>query len=126
MKTKPTEKFNVQRRCEEIHAQYGTSEMATYRIQQMCDKIAQDAFDEGKQSVIDNVKVLEWIDFGNGDWYMHTPFFDYGIQMDCADSKFYIKALGGYISTLGFDTSEEAKLFAEEDYKNRIKQALGL
>lgn len=54
MKTKPTEKFNVQKRCEEIHAQYGTSEMANYRIQQMCDKIAQDAFNEGRRSVIDN------------------------------------------------------------------------
>jgi hypothetical protein len=41
-RAKPTEKFNVQKRCEEIHAQYGTSEMANYRIQQMCDKIAQD------------------------------------------------------------------------------------
>lgn len=53
-RAKPTEKFNVQKRCEEIHAQHGTSEMANYRIQQMCDKIAQDAFNEGRRSVIDN------------------------------------------------------------------------
>src|SRR3712207_9092950 len=75
METKPTEKFNVQRRCEEIHAQYGTSEMANYRIQQMCDKIAQDAFDEGKQSVIDNIE-LSW----NGGYYTSTLFnIDYTI-----------------------------------------------
>lgn len=60
MKTKPTETINVQRRCEEIHAKYGTSEMANYRIQQMCNKIAQDAFNDGKQSVIDNIPKLKW------------------------------------------------------------------
>lgn len=79
-KTKPTEKFNVQKRCEEIHAQYGTSEMANYQLLLMCDKIENRAFEVGRQSVTENIPVPEWIDFGNGDWCMHTSFLDYGIQ----------------------------------------------
>ena len=61
-RAKPTEKFNVQKRCEEIHAQYGTSEMANYRIQQMCDKIENYAFEAGRNSVIDNIPDLEWVE----------------------------------------------------------------
>lgn len=125
-KIKSTEKFNVQRRCEEIHAQYGTSEMANYRIQQMCDKIENHAFEAGRKSVIDNIQKFEWINLENGYWYMHTPFFDYSIHMNCVDNKFYAKAMGKYIATFGFDTVEEAKLFTEKAHKNRIKEALGL
>lgn len=50
-------KFNVQKRCEEIHAQYGTSEMANYHILLMCDKIENRAFEAGRKSVIENVPI---------------------------------------------------------------------
>ena len=52
---KPTEKCNVQKMCEEIHAQYGTSEMANYQILLMCDKIENRAFEAGRQSVIEKL-----------------------------------------------------------------------
>ena len=42
-------KFNVQKRCEEIHDQYGTSEMANYNILLMCDKIENRAFEAGAE-----------------------------------------------------------------------------
>ena len=51
-------KFNVQKKCEEIHAQYGTSEMANYRIQLMCDKIENRAFEAGRKNVVENIPRL--------------------------------------------------------------------
>lgn len=124
-KTKPTENFNVQKRCEEIHAQYGTSEMANYRLQQMCDKIAQDAFDEGRQSIIENLPELEWTEttYNLEDYFLshnngwnYSIFFRGGAFKVCCNSDF----IGKFLSLTA------AKQAANEDYKKRIKQALGL
>lgn len=68
--------INVQRRCEEIHAQFGTSEMANYRIQQMCDAIEKRAFEEGYEIASDfarsltyeqKLEVAQWIVENNCD-----------------------------------------------------------
>lgn len=124
-RAKPTEIFNVQRRCEEIHTQYGTNEMANYRIQQMCDKIAQDAFNEGKQSVVENIPELEWTEttynledylLSNNNGWNYSVFFRGGAFKVHCNSNF----IGQFISLTA------AKQAANDDYKQRIKQALGL
>ena len=124
-KTKPTERFDVQRRCGEIHTQYGTSEIANYRIQLMCDKIAQDAFNEGRQSVIDNIPDLEWVLVSESQYKAKTPFFDYFIVF--FKGFWQVSILGIFnIVENEFATLYEAKQAANEDYKNRIKKVLGL
>ena len=124
-KTKPTENFNVQKRCEEIHFQYGTTEMANYRLQQMCDKIAQDAFNAGRESIIENLPELEWTEttYNLEDYFLshnngwnYSIFFRGGAFKVCCNSDF----IGQFLSLTA------AKQAANEDYKKRIKQALGL
>src|SRR3712207_5241667 len=117
-KTKPTERFNVQKRCEEIHAQYGTSEMANYRLQQMCDKIAQDAFDEGKQSVIDNIPDLKWSS-GKAETII-------GIFKITHCLNYYSFNLGEMKFWKNYDCIEDAVRAANDYYKNKIKKALGV
>lgn len=132
-KTKPTENFNVQKRCEEIHFQYGTTEMANYRLQQMCDKIAQDAFDQGRQSIIDNASKLDWEDigmYGQCGMYLdvcraHKPLMDYLIRQWYQPKDIELFAFGDIVKN-GFKSVEEAKVYADEMYKKEIKKVLGL
>lgn len=125
-------KFNVQKMCEEIHAKYGTSEMANYHIMLMCDKIENRAFEAGRKSVIENVPELKWEEIG--------LFGDRGMYVDiCRANKpleeFLIREwnhpkdielLSNSFSKSGFKTIEEAKSYAREMYKNRLKQVLEL
>lgn len=117
-KTKPTEKFNVQKRCEEIHAQYGTSEMANYRIQQMCDKIAKDAFNDGRNSVIDNIPDLVWPS-GRAETIIGTIELTHCLN-------YYSFRIGEMRFWKNYDCVEDAMKAANDYYKNRIKKVLGL
>ncbi|SFG56145.1 hypothetical protein [Prevotella sp. KH2C16] len=121
---KPTETFNVKRRCEEIHAQYGTSEMANYRLQQMCDKIAQDAFVEGMQSMIDNIPDLEWEECVGG-YIAETDIFNYYIDVnENVKEKYTLEFPTG--NPIYFLNIDEAKQAANKYYKGKLKKALGL
>lgn len=123
-KTKTTEKINVQRRCEEIHAQYGTSEMANYRILLMCDKIEKYAFEAGRNSMIDNIPNLEWVEEEYGELISYgfqgryiidrRNFLYFDTNMCCIAS--------GYDFSKKCNSLDEAKQAANEDYKNRIKK----
>jgi hypothetical protein len=117
-KTKTTEKINVQRRCEEIHAQYGTSEMANYRILLMCDKITKDAFNEGKQSVIDNIHDLVWLS-GRAETIIGTIELTHCLN-------YYSFRIGEMRFWKNYDCLEDAMKAANDYYKNRIKKILGL
>lgn len=117
-KTKPTEKFNVQKRCEEIHAQYGTSEMANYRIQQMCDKIAKGAFNDGRNSVIDNIPDLVWPS-GRAETIIGTIELTHCLN-------YYSSCIGEMRFWKNYDCVEDAMKAANDYYKNRIKKVLGL
>lgn len=122
--TKTTEKINVQRRCEEIHAQYGTSEMANYRILLMCDKIENYAFEAGRNSVIDNIPDLEWVEEEYGELISYgfqgryiidrRNFLYFDTNMCCIAS--------GYDFSKKCNGLDEAKQAANEDYKNRMKK----
>lgn len=132
-RAKPTETFNVQRRCEEIHAQYGTSEMANYQILLMCDKIENRAFDAGRQSVIENASKLKWEDIGlygpqaiyEKVCRVETPFGRYSITRWLARKEFTMNDEDGD-ETQSFKSLEKAKKYASNLHKQRIKQALGL
>lgn len=125
-------KFNLQKRCEEIHTQYGTSETANYHIQLMCDKIENRAFEAGRKSVIENTSKLKWEEIG--------LYRDCGIYLDVCRAnkpldeflirKWYapkdIELLSNKFSKGGFKTVEEAKSYATKVYKERIKEVLEL
>lgn len=130
-------KFNVQKRCEEIHAQYGTSEMANYRIQLMCDKIENRAFEAGRKSVIESASKLKWEEinlYRHCGIYLevcraHTRLEDFLIRIwsDPRDIELLSNnfLMGGF-SKGGFKTVEEAKSYATKVYKERIKEVLEL
>ncbi|EFC71519.1 hypothetical protein [Prevotella sp. oral taxon 299] len=126
-------KFNVQKRCEEIHAQYGTSEMANYRIQLMCDKIENRAFEAGRKSVLESIPELKWKDEdrrGDEENYIEesyslTPFGDYSILKWYTPTDITLYFNGEHFKS-GITSVQQAKQEANEDYKKRIKQVLGL
>lgn len=126
-------KFNVQKRCEEIHAQYGTSEMANYRILLMCDKIENRAFEAGRKSVLESIPELKWKDEdrrGDEENYIEesyslTPFGDYSILKWYTPTDITLYFNGEHFKS-GITSVQQAKQEANEDYKKRIKQALGL
>lgn len=117
-------KFNVQKMCEEIHAQYGTSEMANYRIQLMCDKIENRAFEAGRKSVIENVPKLKWVKVFEDGPHIAISYFGVSYRIEFSNNEFNLfcdsKYIGCYISLT------KAKYAANENYKKRIKQALGI
>lgn len=126
-------KFNVQKRCEEIHDQYGTSEMANYHILLMCDKIENRAFEAGRQSVIESASKLNWEDvgiYGERAIYVnvckaHKPLGDFLIRQWSQPKDIKLFAFGENVKS-GFKSVEEAKVYAEEVYKKEIKKVLGL
>ena len=80
------------------------------------------AFNAGRNSVVENIPELEWKGL---EYFQHadTCFGRYNID------NFVVQLLrfnGKEIPTPADCSFEEAKQVANEDYKKRIKQALGL
>ena len=81
-----------------------------------------DAFNAGRESVVENMPELDWTGLENFQ-YADTCFGRYNID------NFVVQLLlfnGKEIPTPADCSFEEAKQAANEDYKKRIKQALGL
>lgn len=90
------------------------------------------AFNAGRESVVEKASELEWEDigiYGEHARYVnvcraHKPLEEFLIR-----EWFYpkdIELLGKDFTKDGFKTIEEAKAYAKEAYKERIKQALGI
>lgn len=90
------------------------------------------AFNAGRESVVENASEIEWEDiglYGEKAMYVdvckaHKPLEEFLIQ-----EWFYPKDIelhGNDFTKKGFKTIEEAKAYAKEAYKKRIKQSLGL
>ena len=80
------------------------------------------AFNAGRESVVENMPELDWTGLENFQ-YADTCFGRYNID------NFVVQLLrfnGKAIPTPADYSFEEAKQAANEDYKKRIKQALGL
>ena len=89
------------------------------------------AFNAGRDSVVEKASELEWEDigvYGEKARYInvcraHKPLEEYLIQ-----EWFYPKNIELHCNDFtknGFKNIEEAKAYAKEAYKRRIKQALG-
>jgi len=48
--------MNIQDECQNIHSQFGTSEMANYKIQLLCDKYAKESRIDGIERAIELIQ----------------------------------------------------------------------
>lgn len=79
------------------------------------------AFNAGRESIINNIE-LSW----EGGHYSSTLFnIDYKIIYSPVSREYWIM-FGEEWLDLDFSSKNEAKQAANDDYKKRIKQALGL
>lgn len=91
------------------------------------------AFYAGRESVVESLPELEWKDEdrrGDEENYIEesyslTPFGDYSILKWYAPTDITIYFNGEH-SKSGITSVQQAKQAANEDYKKRIKEALGL
>lgn len=84
-----------------------------------------DAFNAGRKSVVENMPELKWNDFSYGleEYYASCPI-GWCYKMSYKVNEFELFCNGCFIGR--FFSIEHAKQAANEDYKKRIKQALGL
>ena len=91
------------------------------------------AFNAGRESVVENMPELKWNNedrFGDfcectEEGYSNTPFGIYSILQWYNSPDIAIYFAGEHFKS-NFQSVEQAKQAANEDYKKRIKQALGL
>lgn len=91
------------------------------------------AFNAGRESVVENIPDLKWNNedrFGDlcectEEGYSDTPFGIYSILQWYNSPDIAIYFAGEHFKS-NFQSVEQAKQAANEDYKKRIKQALGL
>lgn len=83
-----------------------------------------EAFNAGRESVVENIPELEWkCEYPYTADETRTPITIFHIFHN--DDGFHLAGYGLGLSKM-FCTLDEAKRFVNEDYKQRIKQALGL
>jgi len=82
------------------------------------------AFNAGRESVIENVPELKWQRVYKAGPYLAVTVFDWFYRVEFVDNKFNLFSNGYFISR--YISLSDAKRAANEDYKKRIKQALGL
>ena len=83
------------------------------------------AFNAGRESVVESMPKLKWNDFSDGleNYYASCPIgWCYNVSYKV--NEFELFCNGCFIGH--FFSIEAAKQAANEDYKKRIKQALGL
>ena len=84
----------------------------------------ENAFNAGSESVVENIPELEWeCEYPYTADETRTPITIFHIFHN--DDGFHLTGYGLGLSKM-FGTLDEAKRFANEEYKNRIKQVLGL
>ena len=90
------------------------------------------AFNAGRESVVEKASELEWEDvgvYGEKARYVnvcraHKPLEEFLIREWFCPKD--IELHGNDFTKSGFKTIDDAKAYAKEAYKQRIKQALGL
>lgn len=96
-------------------------------------KDIKDAFNAGRQSIINNVDRLEWEDVGTYGAFAvtenvcrtKTPFGEYSITRWCAMNTFTLFDENGD-GTQEFRSLEEAKQYASNLHSKRIREKLGI
>ena len=84
-----------------------------------------DAFNAGRESVVENMPELKWNDFSDDltEYFASCPI-GWCYKMSYKVNEFELFCNGCFIGR--FFSIEHAKQVANEDYKKRIKEALGL
>ena len=84
-----------------------------------------EAFNAGRESVVENMLKLKWNDFSDGleNYYASCPI-GWCYKVSYKANEFALFCNDSYLGS--FLSIKEAKQAANEDYKKRIKQALGL
>lgn len=112
MKTEPT--INIQDEVSKIHAQYGITEMANYRIEKL--------FEKHVEQFSPKVKQLEWVEVWEGHEDAKTPFGHYVVRPSIDNRVFLMVNPRKIIQP--YSTLSEAKAEAQRDFEKRIKECL--
>ena len=86
----------------------------------------EDAFNAGRESVVENIPKLIWEDKGRGPVAKTIFTLSYIICNSGSVNLPYTFLFGVKSSARWYKTMEEVTQAANEDYRQRIKQALGL
>ena len=54
------EKINVQLEAQKILGQFGTTEMASYRIQKLCEAYAKDQIEKDRDKLTNELTLCDW------------------------------------------------------------------
>lgn len=112
MKTEPT--INIQDEVSKIHAQYGITEMANYRIEKL--------FEKHVEQFSPKVKQLEWVEVWEGYEDAKTPFGHYVVRPSIDNRVFLMVNPRKIIQP--YSTLSEAKSAAQRDFEARVKECL--
>lgn len=83
------------------------------------------AFNAGRESVVENIPELEWRNFSTEEVeYYSTSLLGWSYRVMLSFNEFALFCNEHFLKS--FLSAKEAKQAANEDYKERIKQALGL
>lgn len=82
------------------------------------------AFNAGRESVVEDMAKLKWAKVFEDGPYIAISSFGVSYRIEFAYNEFNLFCDSKYISC--YISLSEAKRAANEDYKERIKQALGL
>ena len=87
------------------------------------EKDIKDTFNAGRESVVESLPELEWKIFPTEEYYS-TSLLGWSYRIMLSFNEFALFCNSHYL--MSFLSVEEAKQAANEDYKQQIKQALGL
>ena len=82
------------------------------------------AFNAGRESVVENVPKLKWTKVFENGLYIALSSFGVSYRIEFSYNEFNLFCNSVYISC--YISLSAAKQSANDDYKKRIKQALGL
>lgn len=82
------------------------------------------AFNAGRDSVVENIPKLKWVKVLEDGPYIAISSFGVSYRIEFAYNEFNLFCNSVYISC--YISLSAAKQAANDDYKKRIKQALGL
>ena len=105
-----------------LQGRLGGNEISFSESKVFTEEDIEAAFNAGRESVVEDASELEWKGYAP---FIHaaTPIGRYNIDNF---GIWLLRFNGKEISLSTGSSLEEAKLAANEDYKKRIKQALGL
>ena len=82
------------------------------------------AFNAGRESVVESLPKLKWKRVYKDGPYLAVTVFNWFYRIEFVRNKFHLFCNSYFISC--YISLSDAKQAANEDYKQRIKQALGL